>query len=96
MNFLLEIPSFSGMKKNSIFKFIHLIQKVKFKWNQTVYAEGDEINHVYIVWKGDFELARKLKKSEPTSGAIQNMLDIKPRVNILASKLTEIVDIPNS
>jgi hypothetical protein len=47
------------------------------------------------VFKGDFSLTRSLRKNEANHGAIQSILDIKPRINILASKLTEIVDVPS-
>lgn len=46
------------------------------------------------MFKGEFELSRKLKKSEK-SVALQSILgDEKPKNNVLANKLSEIRDIP--
>ena len=35
---------------------------LKFVRGQTVYSEGDDAKSVFIVYKGEFELAKKLPK----------------------------------
>lgn len=52
------------MKKNSIMKFIHNLKKEKFHRKQEVYCEGEEVDSIFIVHKGEFELTRRLKRSE--------------------------------
>lgn len=54
------------------------------------------MSQVYIVYKGEFELSRQLKKidkSEDLYDILGNSI-VKPNKNVLARKLYEIADIP--
>lgn len=72
------------------------MDKVKFKRNQKVYTDGQPINKVYIVWKGEFETEAKLHKRDNVKDArTQRMMGIdKPQRNVLAKKLPEVKDLP--
>ena len=45
-------------------KVISVLTKKKFHRGQIVYQEGKRANKVYLVWKGEFELERKLPRAE--------------------------------
>jgi hypothetical protein len=64
VEFLMKLDCFQACSKNAVVKFTYLMEKVKFKRNQKVYAENQPINKVYIVWKGEFETEARLHKRE--------------------------------
>ena len=77
------------------------MKELKFVRGQTVYSEGSPANCVYIVYKGEFELAKKLPKQErqydsanlnSLGGSSHNAKTM--RRNILAKRLPEIKDLP--
>lgn len=72
-NFLSGVPNFAGLKKSSIQRFTKELTKAKFYRNQLVYSEGETISCLFIVYKGEFELSRKLKRNDQSSG-LQNLL----------------------
>ena len=45
-------------------KFRKFLTKIKFTRGQTVYTEGSNANCVYIVYKGEFELAKRLPRAD--------------------------------
>ena len=64
----------------------------------TVYTEGDLATHIFIVYKGEFEMAKRLPKSDKVlDNANLNHISKQNRIryqNILAQRLPEIKDIP--
>lgn len=67
ITFLTSIPCFIGMKKGIVQKFIYFMTKERFIRNQVVYEQGQPVNAVYIVIKGDFESHRRLPPLEDQS-----------------------------
>ena len=67
-NFLSGIPNFVGLKKSSLLRFTKELTKAKYYRNQFVYQEGETINCLFIVLKGEFELSRKLKRNDQSLG----------------------------
>lgn len=48
-------------------RYTHFLKPFKFVRGQTVYAEGTLASSVFIVYKGEFELGKKLPKAERLS-----------------------------
>ena len=104
IEFLQNIPCFKSQTRKAIMRYTHFLKPVKFLRGQTVYSEGDLANCVYIVFKGEFELVKKLPKPDrlsenknalnPKAGA--NKPKQMQRRNILAKRLPEIKDLPYS
>ena len=83
---------------------------MKFTRGQTVYHEGQPAHAIYIVYKGEFELAKKLPRADRAfDGANLNTLsgstgaggpsqhnEQMQKRNILARRLPEIKDLPYS
>jgi len=84
------------------------LKPIKFTRGQTVYFEGSRANAIYIVTKGEFELAKRLPRPERAFDGNLNTLgsnkgnngdkskhnDLIMRKNILAKRLPEIKDLP--
>jgi len=64
VEFLQNIPCFKSQTRKAIQRYTHYLKPLKFVRGQTVYAEGSPANNVYIVFKGEFELGKKLPKQE--------------------------------
>lgn len=81
---------------------------MKFVRGQTVYFEGQSADFVYIVWKGEFELAKKLPRTDRVfdgsnlntmrcgDGGVSQHTNRMKRANVLAKRLPEIKDLPYS
>ena len=67
IEFLMNIPCFKSQTRKAIQRFNNCLKSLKFTRGQTVYAEGNPADCVYIVYKGEFELAKKLPKPERLS-----------------------------
>ena len=82
---------------------------MKFTRGQTVYTEGCKAQAIYIVCKGEFELAKRLPRQDRafdgqslnnlgsttgTEGSKSQHNDLIMRKNILARRLPEIKDLP--
>ena len=64
IEFLQNIPCFKSQTRKAIQRYTHYLKPLKFVRGQTVYAEGSQASCVYIVWKGEFELIKKLPRPE--------------------------------
>ena len=105
IEFLMNIPCFKSQTRKAIQRFNNCLKSLKFTRGQTVYAEGMPADCVYIVYKGEFELAKKLPKPDRLSDG-QNLNTLgggssqhnskTMRRNILAKRLPEIKDLPYS
>jgi hypothetical protein len=62
IEFMKQIPCFRTWTRNTVSKFSYFLKKVTFKRNQYVYKEGDKIDRIYIIKKGEFEISRRLVK----------------------------------
>lgn len=67
IEFLQNIPCFKSQTRKAIMRYTHFLKPIKFVRGQTVYAEGQVANSVYIVYKGEFELGKKLPKTDRLS-----------------------------
>ena len=111
VEFLQNIPCFKSQTRKAILKYTHFLKPLKFVRGQTVYSEGSLANSIFIVYKGEFELAKKLPKPERQydgsnlnglnaggggGGQSQQHNQRTQRRNILAKRLPEIKDLPYS
>ena len=64
IEFLQNIPAFKSQSRKAISKFTYLLKREKFTRGQTVYAEGQEADKIFIVQKGEFELSKKLPRGD--------------------------------
>ena len=70
VEFLQNIPCFKSQTRKAITKYMHNLKPLKFVRGQTVYTEGLPASAIYIVVKGEFELAKKLPRVDrPFDGA---------------------------
>ena len=107
IEFLQNIPCFKSQTRKAIMRYTHFLKQVKFTRGQTVYAEGSPATSIFIVFKGEFELAKKLPRSDRLfdgsnlntlgggngGGASMHTTRMQKR-NILAKRLPEIRDLP--
>ena len=54
VDFLLNIPMFKGLSRKKVLSFYWELERVKYKQGQIVFQENKPIEHVYIVYKGQF------------------------------------------
>ena len=95
LNFSQQIPCFGSLKKVFLQKFVTNFSKYRLVRNQTLYKEGDKVQYVVIVKKGEFELTRALTKPDKwTELSSLIKTQTKPSKNVLANKLSEIPDVP--
>lgn len=64
IEFLQNIPCFKSQTRKAIMKYSNYLKPMKFSRGQTVYQEGQPANAIYIVNKGEFELAKKLPRAD--------------------------------
>ena len=51
-----KISIFAGLTDSQLYTLFRLLSKVTFKANETVFEQGDEPSHIYIVKKGNVKL----------------------------------------
>ena len=101
IEFLQNIPCFKSQSRKAISRFTFLLKRKKFTRGQTVYAEGMPAEKIFIVFKGEFELAKKLPRGDTVfeGATLQHTAMVnqrKQKRNILAKRLPEIKDLPYS
>jgi hypothetical protein len=98
IGFFKSLPTFSNLISIYIERILPAITKEKYNRKQLVYREGEKASKIYIVWKGEFELSRKLPKVAKTGSAIEKLLGVKKPLdaNVLALHLPELPDLPMS
>ena len=101
IDFLQNIPCFKQLSRRGVQKFTFLMKRKKFTRGQTIYSQDQPADSIYIVQKGEFELSRKLYKGsiifegeDLHSNKMTHSRQV--RRNILAKRLPEICDVPNS
>ncbi len=52
-----RITIFAGLSEPQLYKLFRLLSRVSYKANETVFEQGDEPGHIYIVKKGKVKLA---------------------------------------
>ena len=57
-NFIQSIPAFSSMNNVTAFQLRKIAMEEKFLWNQTVFAQGEKTQKIYIVMSREFEISR--------------------------------------
>lgn len=55
----------------------YYFEKCEYIRNQNVFREGDVCSHVYIVYKGEFEVIKKMKPVKETDGDLNTFLGPK-------------------
>ena len=60
IDFLQNIPCFKMQTRKAIQRYTHFLKKLKFSIGQTVYHEGQPVSSIFIVYKGEFEMSKKL------------------------------------
>ena len=51
-----KISIFAGLSDSQLYTLFRLLNKVTFKANETVFEQGDQPNHIYIVKRGKVKL----------------------------------------
>ena len=77
-------------------RFINLCEEKKYNHGNTVYAEKQPNNFVYVVQSGEFELYKSLPIQKRSLSRLSRQLsdqDISVQ-NVLADKLNEVKDFP--
>ena len=59
IDFLKNVPYFTHWTRTSISKMLYYIEKQLCIRNQEVFREGDQVNYVYIVRNGEFEVTKR-------------------------------------
>jgi CRP-like cAMP-binding protein len=55
IDFLQNIPCFQSQSRKATHRYTNYLKPTKFTRGMTVYSQGDPTNHIYIVYKGEFE-----------------------------------------
>ena len=72
-----SMPFFSKWTKNALAKLSYFFEKKCYRTNQVVYKEGDLCTHVFLIYKGEFQVTRNVKSAaEPNFGF--NMMEFLP------------------
>ena len=77
--------------------YTQYLEKAKFCRGQIVYNQGDPVDYIYLVLKGEFELCRKLPRSDAhIKKGYEKPHEQRPKTltNILAQRMPEIKDFP--
>ena len=64
VTFLTNMHIFKGFSRSTVLGFYRNIKIVKYLRGQYVFSEGDLVEKVYIIFKGDFEMYKKLPKED--------------------------------
>ena len=63
-DFFMKIPLFNNQHRDSLIKFSYFCKKMKLRRYDKIYKIGQPANFVYIVYKGEFEVTRKLPEKD--------------------------------
>ena len=64
VQFLQSIPIFSHFSKTRVLNFYLNLKYRKVKRGEVIFREGDTVGDIYIVFKGEFEMAKKLEHED--------------------------------
>jgi hypothetical protein len=70
---LSSLPLFKLLYRYTLESIIYLLEEVKVGYNNIVYNENDLIKYIYIIYKGEFKLYKKVKNmKENTKTTLEN------------------------
>lgn len=64
IDFLQSIPLFSSWSRNLLLKLLYKVEKKSFIKKQVVVKEGDPLNQVWIIQKGEYEVSSKIEEKK--------------------------------
>lgn len=99
VTFLKNIPFFRAFSRSTVLSFYWGFQQIKYYRNGVVFDENDEASFVYVVFKGTFEMQKKLPVEDKRLQAFLYVKkgEEKPTVeSILNKKFPDMKDLPRS
>ena len=63
INFIKSLPYFVNSHESTFDKMIENSRTLRPAINSILYSQGDRVSSVYVIFQGDFELSKKVKKS---------------------------------
>lgn len=61
INFLQSFPFLGHLSKQTLSKMTFSLEQKEFKRGNTVYKEGDKSDGIYLVYRGEFEVCKRLE-----------------------------------
>lgn len=61
IGFLKSFPFLRHLSKQTLSKLTFSVQPIEFNRGNTVYHEGDKADGIYLVYKGEFEVLKRLE-----------------------------------
>lgn len=87
IEFLKGMPHFRHWSKNALSRLTYYLPRQIFLRNQVVFKEGDPCSYVYIVYKGEFQISKRvapafMKETKLSSyiGPIKEKSDMNGRI----------------
>ena len=75
--FMIKTPIFAQMERRKLENVADRMTKMKFNRKAVIYLQKDEIVHIYLIGKGEFELTRVLKgrgNNAKESNGVESMI----------------------
>lgn len=63
VDFMISVSLFPNISRLHMARYAENLVKRKFSRNQTVFAEGEKSDRVFLIVKGEFELKKSLMKT---------------------------------
>ena len=63
VHFFQNIATFNHLSRKKTLMYYKHMEKIKFSRQEAVYRTGEPVDSVYIIWKGEFELIKKLNEN---------------------------------
>ena len=63
VHFFQNIATFNHLSRKKTLTYYKQMEKIKFSRQEAVYRTGEPVDSVYIIWKGEFELIKKLNEN---------------------------------
>ena len=76
IEYFLKTPMFKNCKKESLLKLVSLFKEKTLIRKEVLYYEGSEIDNVYLVFQGEFEVTKRVN-IKPDSHLTQEIKQIK-------------------
>jgi cAMP-dependent protein kinase regulator len=64
INFLKSYPFLSHLSRQTLGKLPHNVSEITFNRGNTVYREGDKADGLFLVYKGEFKIYKRLEIKE--------------------------------
>jgi CRP-like cAMP-binding protein len=86
--FIQSIPFFKNWTNLTLTKFTYFFKEIKYHRNQTVFHEGDMLDSIYVVRRGEFEVTRNAKfKKEQKIPETSKAFESDPREQFQGRRL---------